>query len=96
MVIYLLQFSIEDAEACNDLSQLLPNFKQSKVILGTIKVARSAIESVEEIQARVTEALKYIDGERLILAPDCGLGFLSEEMIDKKMRNMITVAKSAF
>ena len=91
---FLLQFSIEDAEACNDLSELLPHFKQSKVIFGVIKVARSAIESVEEIENRVEEALKYIDSERLVLAPDCGLGFLSEEMISHKIKNMVKVAKS--
>ena len=72
----------------------MPNFKQSKVIFGAIKVARSAIESVEEIEARVREALKYIDGERLILAPDCGLGFLTEKMINEKIGNMVKVAKS--
>ena len=74
----------------------MPNFKQSKVILGAIKVARSAIESVEDIETRVNEALKYIDGERLILAPDCGLGFLSEEMIIEKIGNMVKVAKSVY
>jgi len=87
------QFSIEDAEACNDLSELLPNFKTSSVILGAITVARSAIESEQLIKSRVEEALKHIDRERLILAPDCGLGFLNNQMIDSKVENMVKVAK---
>ena len=76
------------------MSELLPKFKQSTVILGVIKVARSSIESVEEIENRVNEALKFIAPERLILAPDCGLGFLTEEMITQKIENMVKVAKS--
>ena len=74
------------------MSELLPNFKKSAVILGIIKVARSAIESEEDIESRVKEALKYIDRERLLLAPDCGLGFLTEEMINLKVENMVKVA----
>ena len=29
-----------------------------------------------------------IDADRLLLAPDCGLGFLSLDMIQKKLNNM--------
>ena len=72
----------------------MPNFKKATVILGVVTVARSAIESQEKIEARVKEALKHIDSERLILAPDCGLGFLSNEMIQGKMENMVKVAKA--
>ena len=73
---------------------MLPQFKKSTIILGVVTVARSRIESVEDIKKRVDEALKYIDKERLILAPDCGLGFLTEDMITKKITNMVQVAKS--
>jgi len=88
------QFSIEDAEACNDLTNMLPQFKKSTIILGVVTVARSRIETVEEIKKRVDEALKYIDSERLVLAPDCGLGFLTEDMITQKITNMVEAAKS--
>ena len=73
---------------------MLPQFKKSTIILGVVTVARSRIESVEDIKKRVDEALKYIDKERLVLAPDCGLGFLTEDMITKKITNMVKVAKS--
>merc|ERR1711894_435374 len=72
------QFSIEDAEAQNNLEELLPLFKKSTVILGAIAIARSKIEDFDELKGRMGEALKFIDPERLILAPDCGLGFLDE------------------
>lgn len=90
----LLSVLVEDAEACNDLSQLLPKFKHATIILGAIKVARSAVESVESIEQRTKEALKYIPSERLVLAPDCGLGFLTEDMINEKLRNMVQAANA--
>jgi 5-methyltetrahydropteroyltriglutamate--homocysteine methyltransferase len=88
------QVSLEDAEARNDLEALLPNFKNMTVILGVITVARSKAEVMDELKLRVEEALKYIDAERLILAPDCGLGYLSDDIINAKLQAMISVAKS--
>jgi len=41
--------SIEDAHCHNDLSKLLPLFKNTKVILGVIKIATVKVETVEEI-----------------------------------------------
>ena len=49
--------SIEDAHRHNDLS-LLKDYKKTKVIFGLIKIANSKIESEEEIEARINEALK--------------------------------------
>ena len=79
--------SIEDAHRQNDLALLTP-FKTTKVILGVVCVARSRIETVDEIQDRLFEALKYIDSERLIAAPDCGLGLLGQELALAKLKNL--------
>jgi|ERR1711872_253241 len=86
------EVSIEDAEAQNDLS-LLSLFKTTKVIFGSVTVARSKIEKKDDIRARVTEALKYISPDRLILAPDCGLGMLPIPIIKEKLKLMCEVAK---
>merc|ERR1719348_1684946 len=64
------QVSIEDAEAKNDLS-LLSLFKNTQVILGVVTIARTRVETEEEIMERVTKALQYIPKSRLVLAPDC-------------------------
>ena len=63
-----------------------------KVILGVVTAARSRVETVEEIIQRVEEALKHIDKERLILAPDCGLGFLPLEVAKEKLKNLVQAA----
>ena len=49
--------------------------------------------SITLLKGRIGEALKYIDPERLVLAPDCGLGFLEESKILKKLETMTKVAK---
>tara|TARA_B110001454_G_scaffold213273_1_gene231182 strand:+ start:1929 stop:2978 length:1050 start_codon:yes stop_codon:yes gene_type:complete len=84
--------SIEDAHRNNDL-KLLENFKSTKIILGLVKIASSEIESVEMIYERIKKALNHIDKERLIAAPDCGLGYLTREMAMLKLNNLAQAAK---
>ncbi len=84
--------SLEDAHRHNDLS-LLEHFKTTTVILGVIAIAQSRIETVEQISDRLQAALKHIDADRLIAAPDCGLGFLNRKLALAKLANMVTAAK---
>jgi 5-methyltetrahydropteroyltriglutamate--homocysteine methyltransferase len=84
--------SLEDAHRYNDLS-LLKNYKNTKIIFGVIKIASSKIETVEEIESRIKETLKFISKEQLIAAPDCGLGHLSRELAIKKLKIMSLAAK---
>merc|ERR1711988_684729 len=88
--------SIEDAWCRNDLS-LLSLFKKTKVIFGTMNVSSSRVETVEEMQKRLTNALEYIDADRLIVAPDCGLALLDGEkyrpLLNLKLANMCKAAK---
>ena len=83
--------SIEDAHRHNDLS-LLEHFTNTQVIFGVIAIARSRVEPVEEISSRLSQALEHIDAQRLIAAPDCGLGLLDRETAIAKMSNLATAA----
>lgn len=85
--------SIEDAHRHNDLA-LLERFNTSTIIFGAVAIAQSRVESVEEIRARLCEALEHIDKARLVAAPDCGLGLLGRELARKKLRNLNAAAKS--
>ncbi|MDC0864768.1 cobalamin-independent methionine synthase II family protein [Rickettsiaceae bacterium] len=80
-------FSIEDTHRRNS-SELFREFKNSIVILGVIDIGKSRIETVDEIKDHINYVLQYIPAERLMIAPDCGLGLLSNEMVDAKLRNM--------
>ena len=83
--------SIEDAHRYNDLN-LLNKYKNKKIIFGVLKIASSKIDSEKDIYERVKEALNHIDKDRLILAPDCGLGHLPRELSKKKLKIMSEVA----
>ena len=61
--------------------------------MGVITVASSRVETEEEIHQRVTQVLRHIPKERLILAPDCGLGFLPSAILKEKIANMVKAAK---
>ena len=86
------QLSIEDAHCCNELS-LLEKFNQKTIIFGAIAIARSRVETIDEVVERLKEALKHIDRERLVVAPDCGLGLLSSKIASEKLQVMVKAAK---
>lgn len=85
--------SLEDAHRHNDLS-LLELFPNTQVIFGAVAIAKSRVEPVDEIRARLQTALEHIDAERLIAAPDCGLGFLGREQAMEKLKNLCAAAKT--
>ena len=87
------QISIEDAHRHNDLS-LLEMFSRSTVLFGSVAVAKSRVEPVDEIAARLTRALEHIDRDRLVVAPDCGLGLLDRDLARAKLTNMCAAARS--
>ena len=83
--------SIEDAHCANDLA-LLESFNRKSVVFGAIAVARSRIEPVEEVIQRLRDALGHIDRDRLIVAPDCGLGMLTRDLAKAKLEIMCAAA----
>jgi len=86
--------SLEDAHRHNDL-ELYECFETTTVILGVIGIARSYVETVDEIAARIRTVLNHIDRERLMIAPDCGLNMLDNKLIEAKLRNMAQAAQIA-
>ena len=85
------QISIEDKHCCNDLN-LLQQFENKTVIFGSLAIASSRLETVEEVVERLRAALGYIDRDRLVVAPDCGLGLLPAKLAEDKLRVMCRAA----
>ncbi|MDA9930716.1 cobalamin-independent methionine synthase II family protein [Alphaproteobacteria bacterium] len=85
------QVSIEDAHCCNDL-ELLELFSQKSVIFGSVAVARSRVETIDEVIERLGLALMHIDRDRLVVAPDCGLGMLTRDLAVAKLKVMCAAA----
>lgn len=87
------QISIEDAHRHNP-GTLFESFERSTLIVGFVTVASSRVEPVEEIRARMQEVLEHLPPERLIAAPDCGLGFLGRDLALRKLANLCSAARS--
>ncbi|MEC8542954.1 MAG: hypothetical protein VXY89_05265 [SAR324 cluster bacterium] len=85
------QIFIEDAQCANNL-KLLELFEKKTIIFATIAIARSRLESMEEVTGQIKVALEHIDRDRLVIAPDFGLGFLSEELAPAKLDVMCQAA----
>ena len=85
---YVDAISIEDAHCHKDLT-FIKKIKRKTIVFGVVAIAKSRVESVSEITERINEVLKFIDQDRLIIAPDCGLGFLPKAILHKKLKNMV-------
>tara|TARA_Y100001935_G_scaffold235462_1_gene219426 strand:- start:52 stop:1092 length:1041 start_codon:yes stop_codon:yes gene_type:complete len=84
--------SIEDCHCKNDLN-LFEKFKQTAAIVGFVDVAVSRIESVDEILERMKFVLQVLPPDKLIAAPDCGLGFLGAELTKAKLTALCEAAE---
>jgi 5-methyltetrahydropteroyltriglutamate--homocysteine methyltransferase len=84
--------SLEDAHRHNDLETLLPRFANTTVILGVVAIARSRIETIEEIVGRLKAARAYLPADQLVAAPDCGLGYLSRNLAMAKLQALTDAA----
>ena len=85
--------SLEDAHRHNDLA-LLEQFARTTIILGVVNIARTRVETTEEIRARLIAALNHIDHDRLIAAPDCGLIMLDRKTAVAKLGNLVAAART--
>lgn len=81
------QVSIETGQSGLDC-KVLESLPDKVILLGVIDLSSNDVESVETIKSRVRRALKHVDAKRIILAPDCGMKYLSREAAFGKLRAM--------
>ena len=86
------QVSMESAQQHVDLS-VLRALSGKTVIVGVIDLSDgSPVETVDEVAARIRNALKYVDPERLVVAPDCGMKYLPRETAFGKLSALARAA----
>jgi 5-methyltetrahydropteroyltriglutamate--homocysteine methyltransferase len=86
------QISIESAQQRVDLS-VLEALAEKKLIVGVIDLSDdSEVEDTEVVVDRIRNALKFVDADRLILAPDCGMKYLPR---DKAFAKLAALARAA-
>ena len=88
----IFQVSLEDAHRRNP-KELFEKLNAKTIILGVVDVSRSRVETVDEICQHVRDVLQHVPRERLVLAPDCGLVLLPEDVMKAKLKNMVDAAK---
>jgi 5-methyltetrahydropteroyltriglutamate--homocysteine methyltransferase len=72
------QISIEAAQPRLDLG-VLAELSGKSIMLGVIDLGDPAVETIDQVTARIRAGLAHVPAERLILAPDCGMKYLSRE-----------------
>ncbi len=81
------QVSVETAQSrlnCSTLAAL----GGKTVLLGVLDLSTSDVESPELVADRIRRALPYVPADRLIVAPDCGMKYLTREVAFAKLAAM--------
>ncbi len=79
--------SIEAAQPNLDPS-ILRELPSKHIMYGVIDLNDPGIETAEIVAARIRRALPFIDPDRLIIAPDCGMKYQSREVAFGKLKAM--------
>ncbi|MBR0665112.1 5-methyltetrahydropteroyltriglutamate--homocysteine methyltransferase [Roseomonas hellenica] len=82
------QISIETAQSKLD-TKVLGTLRGKEIILGVIDLSDMTVETPETVAARIRRALPYVDAEKVIVAPDCGMKYLPRDVAFGKMRAMV-------
>jgi len=82
------QVSVETAQASLDCS-VLADLRGKTVVLGVLDLSTSDVESPEVVAERIRRALPYVPAERLVVAPDCGMKYLTRDVAFAKLSAMV-------
>jgi 5-methyltetrahydropteroyltriglutamate--homocysteine methyltransferase len=87
------QISIEAAQPKLDLG-VLSDLAGKVIILGVIDLADPAVDTIEQVTARIRAGLARVAPERLILAPDCGMKYLPRHTAFNKLCMLTASARA--
>jgi 5-methyltetrahydropteroyltriglutamate--homocysteine methyltransferase len=84
--------SLEAAQPGLD-PELLRDLPGKIVVLGVLDLGSPEAETPEVVAARIRAALEVLPPERLVVAPDCGMKYLSRELAFAKLQAMVVGAR---
>ncbi len=79
------QISIEAAQPNLDLA-VLEDLSGKDIILGVVDLGSPVVETPDEVAGRIRRGLEHIPANRLVLAPDCGMKYLSRQAAFGKLK----------
>jgi 5-methyltetrahydropteroyltriglutamate--homocysteine methyltransferase len=82
------QLSLEAAQPDLD-PEVLRDVPSKVILLGVLDLGSGDAESPELVAERIRRALEVVPPERLVVAPDCGMKYLSRELAFGKLRAMV-------
>jgi 5-methyltetrahydropteroyltriglutamate--homocysteine methyltransferase len=82
------QISIETAQSHLDC-KVLAALQSKTILLGVLDLADMTVETPATVADRIRRALPYVDANKIVVAPDCGLKYLPRDVAFEKMRAMV-------
>ena len=68
------------------------DFPDKVVVLGVLDLGSDEVDSPDVVAERIRRALEVVPAERLVVAPDCGMKYLSRELAFRKLQAMVAGA----
>jgi len=82
------QVSVETAQPSLDYSALA-DLRGKTIVLGVLDLSTSDVESPAVVADRIRRALPYVAADRLVIAPDCGMKYLTRDVAFRKLAAMV-------
>jgi len=87
------QISIEAAQPRLDLT-VLEHMEPKTMMVGVLDLGTEAVETADDVAERIRAALRHIEPRRLVIAPDCGMKYLSRQSAFGKLQAMAQAARA--
>jgi 5-methyltetrahydropteroyltriglutamate--homocysteine methyltransferase len=84
--------SLEAAQPALD-PEVLRDVPDKVIVLGVLDLGSSEAETEDVVADRIRRALTVVPPERLVVAPDCGMKYLSRELAYRKLEAMVAGAR---
>ena len=84
--------SLEAAQPGLD-PDVLRDVPDKVIVLGVLDLGSSEPETPEVVAGRIERALEVLPPERLVVAPDCGMKYLTRELAFRKLEAMVAGAR---
>jgi 5-methyltetrahydropteroyltriglutamate--homocysteine methyltransferase len=65
------------------------------VLFGVLDLGSEEVETPEQVAERIRAALEVVGPERLMVAPDCGMKYLTRDQAFGKLQAMVAGARLA-
>jgi 5-methyltetrahydropteroyltriglutamate--homocysteine methyltransferase len=86
--------SLEAAQPNLD-PEVLRDLPDKRIVLGVLDLGATEAETPELVADRIRKALAVVPPERLVVAPDCGMKYLSRDLAFRKLAAMVAGARLA-